>query len=715
MAEIISCAKDTQLHSFPELKQLSTSAHIDSNNGSDCRFFGSSKLFVRANKNTGIELLRIKDGEAPVDGAAPTRSIATVKKMMIDNLYCVACPKTASKDEIAIGLTSGTVRFMNYKKANFTKRFDSERITNSVTFMDFNATDDFLAAVYENGLVNVYGMKTSSKLHTLAFDKNTNKARFHPTKRFHMAVASDKGAVVVYDSQAKKTLFSQPTAHGAPCRDVGMVESFPDYVFSVGYDSVINVFDTRRKDVAYHIQSNYPFESLAIAEDGHHFAVGNLKGYVYGYDLRNLQQPLNMKQIHQSNVTSLTFVPKAKDGSSRRSMIELDESRKVSSRGVRISEGGVRANGTPEMGQAANEKEKQHDSFIGDIDQFMQRREPTLGCMSRLSTSSRLSGESPNRLAGNNLLGFLDDLSDCHTDLDDTDGLSESNHARDQQHASGSTPEPELNIDESFINTTRLIKRIKANGGGRPNASAGDRLNKKGMVDNLEHINEEASDIGETENEGTEESGVIVVGAKSETNKKPPQLSINRVLLESQQENKAVKAVTQQDSRKLLSVPSELSTPTVDGKENNSRSMMAAAVFRHEDYSLKRPAIDQQPLTKQQQRTSTSGLQVPVQQQQQLSAEIAELRKAMMDQFQKSTIQQVDAEQAMRSHLWMCMFNLWRETHQKLESIEQTVNAGFGLLLPRDEFAQQFISMRAENEALRNRLRELEEQGKRGN
>ncbi|KFB34940.1 AGAP007817-PA-like protein [Anopheles sinensis] len=734
MAEIISCAKDTQLHSFPELKQLSSSAHIDSNNGSDCRFFGSSKLFVRANKNTGIELLRIKDGEAPVDGSAPTRSIATVKKMMIDNLYCVACPKTASKDEIAIGLTSGTVRFMNYKKANFTKRFDSERITNSVTFMDFNATDDFLAAVYENGLVNVYGMKTSSKLHTLAFDKNTNKARFHPSKRFHMAVASDKGAVVLYDSQAKKTMFSQPTAHGAPCRDVGMVESFPDYVFSVGYDSVINVFDTRRKDVAYQIQSNYPFESLAIAEDGHHFAVGNLKGYVYGYDLRNLKQPLNMKQIHQSNVTSLTFVPKAKDGSSRRSMIELDESRKVSSRGVRISEGGCMANGTPEMvGLASNEKEKrpeQHDSFIGDIDQFMQRREPTLGCMSRLSTSSRLSGESPNRLAGNNLLGFLDDLSDCHTDPDDTGGLSESN----QQHASGSTPEPEFNIDDSFVNTTRLIKRIKANGGGRPNASAGDRLHKKGMIDNLEHINEEASDIGETENEGTEAESVgIVAGARSETDNKAPHVSVSRVLLESQQENKALKAIPQQDTRKLLSVPSELSTPMVNGKENNSRSTITATVFRHENShttttdpstpnhlgpeanedTLQRPAsIDQQTVTtkQQQSRTGSSGLQ----QQQQLSGEIAELRKTMLDQFQKSTIQQVDAEQAMRSHLWMCMFNLWRETQQKLESIEQTVNAGFGLLLPRDEFAQQFISMRAENEALRNRLKELEEQGKGG-
>lgn len=176
MAELISCAKNTQLHSFPELELRYSSAHVDGNGSSDCQFFGSSQLFVRANKNWGIELLRIKNGEQPsADGASGcpggSRTIVNVRKITVENLYCIACPKSSVRDEIAIGLTSGTIRFMNYKKTNFTKRFNADGIAIGVTFLDFNANDQLLAAVYENGLINLYGMKTSVKCQTIPFDK----------------------------------------------------------------------------------------------------------------------------------------------------------------------------------------------------------------------------------------------------------------------------------------------------------------------------------------------------------------------------------------------------------------------------------------------------------------------------------------------------------------------------------------------------------------
>ncbi|KAL9705853.1 hypothetical protein quinque_009371 [Culex quinquefasciatus] len=159
--EIISCARDTQLHTFPGLEQLGSSPHVNSN-GSDCHFF-STKLFLRANKNWGVEMMRIKD----VDGK-PT--LACVKKISMDNLYCAACPKT-DREEFAMGLTSGAIRLMNYKKSTYTKRFEADKIANGVTFLDFSATDDFLAAVYESGTVSLYGMKTSSRVATMSFDK----------------------------------------------------------------------------------------------------------------------------------------------------------------------------------------------------------------------------------------------------------------------------------------------------------------------------------------------------------------------------------------------------------------------------------------------------------------------------------------------------------------------------------------------------------------
>uniref|UniRef100_A0A182MZE6 Protein NEDD1 n=1 Tax=Anopheles dirus TaxID=7168 RepID=A0A182MZE6_9DIPT len=632
MTEILSCAKDTQLHSFPGLQQLATSPHIVEN-GSYCHFVGSSRLLVRANKDWGIELLRIKPG-----GDAASRAIANVKKIMIDNLYCVACPKTAAKEELAVGLTTGTVRFMNYKRTNFTKRFDADQIAIGVTFMDFNATDDFLATVYENGLVNVYGMKTNSKVQTLVFDKNTVKTRFHPTKRFALAVASYNGPVLLYDTQTKKTIFSQPNAHGAPCRDVAMVEAYPDYLLSVGYDNVINIFDTRHKQTASQIQSNYPFESLAIAEDGQHFAVGNLKGYVYGYDLRQLKEPLNMQKLHQSTVYGVSFVPQAsQDGANRRSIIEPDETRKTL---VEDTQGNARKS---EVGTTPTGASEQHDSFIGEIDMFLQRRDAPIDCLSRLSTSSRLSTDSIGsmQMAGNNLMGYLEDLSDCNIDPDGREESCVSN---------GSGDPAERSVDDRFVNMDRFLKRVKGCDGSRTNTRKGHT-----MLDNLENICEEASEAGEVESNG---GGGATPTAPSTTTP----------LVESQQENRVATP-----KKSLTTVGS---TPTWDKPEKENRES---------DPSRTVPTPVQSSITVDN-RDATA-----------IRAELAELRALMSEQTQ-----------AMRSDR-MCMINLWRETHNKLESFEQYASTALGLLLPRDEFAERFLCMHVENEMLRARVKQLEE------
>uniref|UniRef100_A0A182MFH8 Uncharacterized protein n=1 Tax=Anopheles culicifacies TaxID=139723 RepID=A0A182MFH8_9DIPT len=699
MSEIVSCAKDTQLHSFPKLEHLASSVHVGSN-GSYCHFFGSSKLLVRANKDWGIELLRIKPNADQTDGGdqmgGSGRTFANVKKITIDNLYCVACPKTAGKEEIAIGLTTGTVRLMNYKKANFTKRFDNDRITIGITFMDFNATDDFLATVYENGLVNVYGMKTSSKLQTLAFDKNTVKARFHPTKRFSMAVASYNGTVLLYDTQSKKTIFSQNSAHAAPCRDIAMVETHPDYLFSVGYDNVINIFDTRKRETASQIQSNYPFESLAIAEEGIHFAVGNLKGYVYGYDLRNLKDPLNMQKIHQSCVNNIAFVPQSREGSNRRSMIELDESKKAT-KSVRISEGG-QINHREKMhrsdrltqhdAQTPFSGPDQHDSFIGEIDLFLQRRDAPMDCLSRLSTSSRLSTESHNsmQMGGNNLMGFLDELSDCNIDPETGDS--------EEQQPGNTTP----GVDDSFVNVNRLLKRVKGDG-PRSNTSS-DRMFRKGLglVDNLENICEEGSELGD---------GVSEPLINNITPSQTP-----RILAESQQENTATSLA---DTKITVSSETESIVERKSDKENRLRlSVVSIKQEENVPSAAASPLIPPPATSTVEKRKDFGTSSAHHWEESSVREDIAELRKAMMEQFEQCTLRQIDAEQSMRSHLWMCMFNLWRETQTKLESLEQYVSTGLGLLLPRDEFAHQFLSMRAENESLRARVNQLEQEvGKR--
>ncbi|XP_049549467.1 uncharacterized protein LOC125960225 [Anopheles darlingi] len=729
MAELISCAKNTQLHSFPELEHLSSSAHVDNNGSSDCQFFGSSKLFVRANKNWGIELLRIKNSEqASNDGAngcpEGNCTIANVKKMMIENLYCVACPKSSGRDEIAIGLTSGTVRFMNYRKANFTKRFNADGIAIGVTFLDFNANDQLLAAVYENGLINLYGMKTSVKCQTISFDKNTIKARFHPTKRSILAMASYNGAIMQYDTQTRKPVFSQPTAHTAPCRDVAMIETYPDYLFSVGYDSVINIFDVRCKQPASQVQSNYPFESLAIANDGHRFAVGNLKGFVYGYDMRSLRDPLNMQKLHQSNVNSLAFVPQQqKDGSGRRSMFELEEAcnataTKGAVRRGRVSEG---SNNVAELKNTGKNDHvpEQRDSFMGEIDMFLQRRDSPLDCMSRLSTSSRHSTESRNsmQMPDNNMVGLLDDLSDCNLDM--MEGRVDDSGEK-SSHTS-------LGIDDSFVNIDRLVKRTKIESNGRTFSGTGDlqRLHRTAISsrvgENLEYICEEGSEMVESDCEAgvrrndvtnsnadnrassSSTSSNITSVSNSSTHKVTISAS-NRVLIESQQGN-------------LVSRPTSLTPSGVapeasqSNKENQTRHLPLMNVKEepHRLASHSAPLVDMTPVGDGNQIKPANQRPDPECTSPGIRTEVEELRQTMLEQFQLSSLQHQDSERELRSYLWMGMFNLWRETQSKLESLEQTVSTGLGMLLAKDEFAQQFIATRAENDTLKTRVRELEE------
>ncbi|XP_058815611.1 uncharacterized protein LOC131679074 [Topomyia yanbarensis] len=644
MYDIISCAKDTQLHTFPAMEPLCTSAHVNSN-GSDCHFFPDKKLFLRTNKNWGVEMMRIKDVEGK-----PT--IANVKKITMDSLYCVACPKT-DREEIAIGFTSGLIRLMNYKKSTNTKRLEPDRLANGVTFMDFSITDDVLAAVYENGTVNLYGMKTSSRVATMTFDKNTTKARFHPTRRFILSVASYNGSVMVYDTQAKKIAFNQPDAHNAPCRDIAMIASCPDNLFSVGYDNVINIFDTRKKSITWQINSNYPFESLAVSECGGYFCVGNLKGCVYGYDLRNLSAPLTTNAIHDSIVNSIAFVPKRVE--SEKSQLSFEQSQ-IPKQSEVIGES-VPIPATPmavDSPLTTPGIRSDQDSFMGDIDLFLQRRD-SMDYVSRLSTSSRSSIEPRGSLnmGGNNLMGYLDD---SNLDLDQIESAPTSN----------------ANQDEGFVNVNRLIKRTSV----KKQCSI-DRGRRSTI--NLENIREE-SDV-DNSRALAEISPELNIEAQRVSNVASKRDSHRRSVNPENKENK---------------------------KENTSTPITDNVDLSTEYWETPKTALSAKT------DTMPANIQAAFQElKQELSYLRDEFREEMKEHFFQNKVDRKYTAQATRSHAWMGTFNLWQETHKKLERIDEVTQTGFGLLLTNDEFTQRFMALQRENEALKRRIAELEQAGAR--
>lgn len=87
----------------------------------------------------------------------------------------------------------------------------------------------------------------------------------------------------------------------------------------------------------------HPLSSVALSECGNYFCVGNLKGEVISYDLRNTKSYLNAQKVHNSAVNRISFVPSTTKILERRASIlsegkpELAENNGFKDRDVRES------------------------------------------------------------------------------------------------------------------------------------------------------------------------------------------------------------------------------------------------------------------------------------------------------------------------------------------------------------------------------------------
>ncbi|XP_075152862.1 WD repeat-containing protein Grip71 [Haematobia irritans] len=307
---LVSTAKTTILSDFNDLETKSTYQHANGES-TDFQFYAQQRIFVEVNKKSGLEVMRVKEKDK-----GQTMNLQRVRKLNIDNVYCVACAKQ-SMEEMAVGLSNGHVKLYNYAKTEYVHKFNADSNRNSVLYLDYNASDEYIASVFENGSINIYGIRTKTKIDTFNIDSNSTLARFHPTKRFQLSIASYKGAVTIYDVYAKRKVFHAADAHGAQCRDLCMSPANPDTLISVGYDCTINIFDTRRKVKPVQISYCHPLSTVAASECGNYMCVGNLKGELTTYDMRNTKMFLSSKKVHDVGVTRVAFVPLPSENSSQ--------------------------------------------------------------------------------------------------------------------------------------------------------------------------------------------------------------------------------------------------------------------------------------------------------------------------------------------------------------------------------------------------------------
>lgn len=122
-------------------------------------------------------------------------------------------------------------------------------------------------------------------------------------------MVSYNGHIHVYDTQAKKKVFTH-MAHQAPCRDLAMSPVNDNCLVTVGYDHLINLFDTRTKIASIQLSTPHPLSAVAVSPCGSYCCVGNLKGQLLAYDFRHLKEPLiQTKNNHSSFVKRVEFLP----------------------------------------------------------------------------------------------------------------------------------------------------------------------------------------------------------------------------------------------------------------------------------------------------------------------------------------------------------------------------------------------------------------------
>lgn len=162
MYDVISTAKNTQWLSFPTLNPKCQYSHV-ANETVDFQVFPGTNGFVEFNKSFGFELLRAisKDNKDVIQ---------RVKKRQFSDLSC-GCISKLCGSEIAIGTTTGTIRIFSVKTGDYMPiKFKPDRIGNSVVSLDYSKTGEFLAAAYDSADINLFSLKSNTKVDTYRFN-----------------------------------------------------------------------------------------------------------------------------------------------------------------------------------------------------------------------------------------------------------------------------------------------------------------------------------------------------------------------------------------------------------------------------------------------------------------------------------------------------------------------------------------------------------------
>ncbi|CAO1352430.1 unnamed protein product [Diamesa tonsa] len=643
--EIICCGKTTRLLSFPDLNPITAQQHPDKNVSSSINSF-KKNCFQQIYKTSdskfhNLEFMILKKD---LNGAKHFEKLLRLRHV---NLSAAACGNNESKD-FATGYSCGSIKLFELDKASTVvhKFVGDPRQKMAVQFLDYNIGNEYLASVYENGIIDIFGLKTKIKFHTITLDKNSVVARFNPAKRFHLSVASYSGAVTVYDIQTKKIHFQQKDAHSAPCRDIAVPLEVPDRLISVGFDSTIKIFDTRVKRAGLCIEASCPFSSIDTTPCGSYFVVGNLKGEVISYDIRSIKTHLASFRAEDSAINRVIFVTNSEKDLSM--MSKQSNSPRLST-----SQEPIPSTATNKSNEYLMIDEViSHQRRVSDFSTSFQSR-----VSMRESTSSRISDNFGLKNVGN----MLNDLSDDLTSFDDL--LAEESSTKSR--------------DDSYINSERLKKRTTK----VLEIHEKPRVNKRisSVVPNLENINEEVATMSESDKENNSSS----LNSKSKNDEDE---FVRRLSSFGNQFN-LLDAKAKKEEDDFLRRLSNLSNPEIKITSATSNSISKENLFEQSE-------TDGNEIV--------GSISTP-----QMSADMKDEFKLMRSEMNAkfSELYQLINYDLAGNHLDLTtyIFNVKRELQQKMKMVEECV----GMLMLDNPIINQVLELQEENQNLRNQLNDL--------
>lgn len=226
--------------------------------------------------------------------------------------------------QVAVGCRSGRMFIWDTKFKHIIKSFTNA--PSAVKILDFNCKNKYLAAGLESGETVICNVMTNTQIGVIKvpFSNKVSALRFHPECRSVLALASDEGCILLRDLDNGKNRLFFKDAHNSVISDVEFSRINGNVMVSCGFDKKMHMYDLKMEQIVNTIETESALTCVDVNDEGL-VALGNKKGEVLIYDLRNFSAPVILIGANKWGINKVAFRPEV---AKRKHYVTMDASLK---------------------------------------------------------------------------------------------------------------------------------------------------------------------------------------------------------------------------------------------------------------------------------------------------------------------------------------------------------------------------------------------------